>query len=83
MTTEKMTQAMETAGAGSQIAVYGDLDLGSYLGTARQVSIRTLTELYAASDQLGVIGTLRSATDIHSVGDATNAGAITNLVTTA
>jgi len=77
------TQIMPVDGAGAQVAVYGDLDLGAYMGTRRQVSIRTLTELYAANDQLGVIGTLRSDSQIHSVGDATNAGAITNLIITA
>lgn len=78
-----ITQVMEDPAAAAQVAVYGDLDLGSYMGTRRAVSIRTLTELYAASDQLAVIGTLRSNIQIHSVGTSTAAGAITNLITTA
>jgi HK97 family phage major capsid protein len=69
----------ETIGLSDLLAVLGDLDLGSYLGTRRQVSIRTLNELYAANDQIGVLGTLRSDIQIHSVGDATDAGAIVGL----
>lgn len=69
----------ETLALSDLMCVLGDLDLGSYLGTRRQVSIRTLNELYAANDQIGVLGTLRSNIQIHSVGDADEAGAIVGL----
>ena len=69
----------QTTSVSDMVIVLADLDLGSYLGTRRQVSIRVLNELYAASDQIGVLGTLRSDTQIHSVGDTTDAGAITAL----
>ena len=59
--------------------VFGDLALGSMLGTARNLNIRLLTELYAASDQVGMVATSRSDTVIHDVGDADNAGAIVGL----
>jgi HK97 family phage major capsid protein len=61
------------------MAVLGDLDLGSYLGVRRQVSVRTLNELYAASDQIGIVATSRASINIHSIGDATEAGAIVGL----
>ena len=66
----------ETGTTGDMACVFGDLDLGAYLGTRRQVSIRVLNELYAANDQIGVISTMRSDTQVHSLGDATEAGAI-------
>ena len=45
----------EGATATQMVIVLGDLDLGAYLGTRRTVSVRTLTELYAANDQIGVL----------------------------
>jgi HK97 family phage major capsid protein len=75
------TQVLEgdTPALSGLMAVLGDLDLGSYLGSRRQVSIRTLNELYAANDQIGVLGTLRSDSQIHSIGDADDAGCIVGL----
>jgi HK97 family phage major capsid protein len=67
------------AGTGDLAAVFGDLNMGAYLGTRRNVSIRLLNELYAANDQIGVVGTMRSDTKIHDTGDATNAGSIIGL----
>jgi HK97 family phage major capsid protein len=75
------TQVLPAEGlaTGDLAIVCGDLDLGTYLGTNRQVSIRTLTELYAANDQLGVIGTLRSVSVCHDIGTATEAGSIVGI----
>lgn len=70
----------EAAATGNMLAVFGDLDLGAYLGTRRNVSIRTLTETFAVNDQLGVISTMRHDVNIHSVGTATEAGCITALI---
>jgi HK97 family phage major capsid protein len=69
----------ETTAADDLLVVLGDLDLGSYLGTGRNVALRTLTELYAASDQLAVMGTLRSIVNVHDVGTATDAGSIVGI----
>lgn len=76
-----LTQVLprESVSNGDLLAVVGDLDLGSYLGTARQVNMRILNELYAASDQLGVIGTLRSISTISDPGDASAAGCIVGI----
>lgn len=67
------------AAAGSNVIVCGDLDLGAYCATRREVQIRVLTELYAANDQLGIVATTRIDAVTHSVGDANNCGAISML----
>ena len=77
------TQVLPLDGAAAMPIIFGDLDLGCYIGTRRQVSIRTLSELYAANDQIGIIGTLRSDSVTHSVGTAGSAGAITAIQLTA
>lgn len=69
------------AAAGSDLIVCGDLDLGAYAATRRQVSIRVLTELYAASDQLAIVSTMRADALTHSVGgdNAGDCGCISKL----
>ena len=69
----------KSAAAGDLGIVFGDLALGAIMGTSRQLTMRLLTELYAASDQVGMVATSRSDSVIHSVGDADNAGAIVGL----
>ncbi|MCP4165276.1 MAG: phage major capsid protein [Chloroflexi bacterium] len=72
------TQALAGQGATTDdmVAVVGDLDLTTYLGTRRQVSIRQLNELYAANDQIGVISTLRSQSICHDPGTVSAAGGL-------
>jgi HK97 family phage major capsid protein len=67
------------AAAGTDLIVCGDLDLGAYSAIRREVRIRVLTELYAASDQLGIVSTMRGDSVTHSVGDADNCGCISKL----
>jgi HK97 family phage major capsid protein len=67
------------ATTGTDVIICGDLDLGAYCATRRQVQIRILTELYAASDQLGIVATMRGDSVTHSVGDATDCGCIAKL----
>ena len=69
----------QTVGAGDLYIVYGDLQMGAMLGVRRQLNIRLLTELFAVTDQIGIIATSRSDTAIHETGDATDAGAIVGL----
>ena len=64
---------------GDMAIVFGDLSLTAMMGTRRELSIRILNELYAASDQIGVVATSRSDCVIHDVGDATNAGGLVAL----
>jgi HK97 family phage major capsid protein len=74
-------QALAGQGAttGDMVAVVGDLDLTTYLGTRRQVSIRQLNELYAANDQIGIISTLRSQSVCHDPGTASEAGGVVGI----
>ena len=69
--------------ADNMFIVCGDLNLGAYLGTRRNVTIRVLNELYAANDQIGLVGTMRSDTQIHDVGTTTESGCIIGLWTAA
>ena len=58
------------------LIVFGDLDLGAYSGQRRNLWVRTLNELYAANDQIGIQATMRADSVIHSVGTASDPGAI-------
>lgn len=69
----------QAATAGDAVIVAGDLGLGAYCAIRRNVSIRILTELYAASDQLAIVATMRGDSVTHSVGDASEAGCISSL----
>lgn len=61
------------------LILFGDLDLGAYSGQRRQLTIRVLNELYAAQDSIGIQSTMRADSVTHSVGDATQAGAIVGI----
>jgi HK97 family phage major capsid protein len=52
------------AGSGNCLAVFGDLNLGCYFGERRGTEFRTLTELYANTDQIGVQCTQRVSLSI-------------------
>jgi HK97 family phage major capsid protein len=45
--------------AGDLLAVFGDLRLGCYFGDRRALNFKTLNELYAENDQIGVVATER------------------------
>ena len=69
-------------GNGDLAIVVGDLDLGAYSGQRRQLWLRVLQELYAATDQIGIQATMRCDSVIHSVGTTTatdSAGAIVGI----
>ena len=70
------------ASTGDLLVVLGDLSMSASLATRRNVTVRVLNELYAANDQIGLVATMRSDTQIHDVGDASNAGGITALLST-
>lgn len=65
------------AAAGSTVAYYGDLSLAATMGSRRDVTIKTLNELYAATDQIGIQATSRSAITVHEVGTASIGGPVT------
>ena len=45
--------------SGELVAVFGDLRLGCYFGDRRSLTFKTLNELYAANDQIGIQATER------------------------
>lgn len=45
--------------AGELVAVFGDMRLGAYFGDRRALNFKTLNELYAENDQIGVVATER------------------------
>jgi len=47
------------SGSGDLLAVYGDLSMGCYFGDRRALNFKTLNELYAETDQVGVVCTER------------------------
>jgi len=49
------------SGAGDLLAVFGDINLACYFGERRGLNFRTLNELYANTDQIGVQCTQRVA----------------------
>jgi len=68
----------------SQIcSIFGNLKLGSYMGDRRKLTIDQSKEVYFAEDQTGIRGTERVAPTVHGVGNTTNAGPITALITAA
>jgi HK97 family phage major capsid protein len=48
-----------SATSGDLVGVFGDMSLGCYFGDRRAYNFRTLTELYANTDQIGVQATER------------------------
>ena len=68
-----------TTAADDLLLVYGDLDLGAYSGQRRQVTIRQSYELLMQTDQIAIGATQRVDAVTHSVGTATEAGAIVGI----
>ncbi len=75
-------QVMPKAEANSQIcSIFGNLKLGAYMGDRRKLTVDRSKEVYFTTDQVGIRGTERVAPTVHGVGDTTNAGPITALIT--
>jgi len=66
-----------SAAADSLVAYYGDLSLAATMGSRRDVTIKVLNELYAATDQIGIQATSRCAITVHEVGTASIGGPVT------
>ena len=80
----EFVHAMPSVEANSQIcAILGDLQLGSFLGERRQLTIARSTDVYFANDQIGFRGTERIDICAFGVGDTTEAGPIVGLITAA
>ncbi|MCK4624080.1 MAG: phage major capsid protein [Phycisphaerae bacterium] len=63
------------------VGLFGDLNLAATRGVRRQMTVKTLTELYAANDQIGIVATTRFDVNVHDLGDGTNAGPLIALKT--
>lgn len=80
----EFVSCMPSVAANSQIcALLGDLKLGAYLGQRKVLDIAKSTDVYFASDQLGIRGRERIAIAAYGVGDTTEAGPIVGLITAA
>jgi len=80
----EFTHVMPKAEANSQICtLLANLRMGAYLGDRRKLTVDQSDQVYFASDQIGIRGTERVAPAIYGVGDTTDAGPITGLITAA
>ncbi len=70
-----------TAQTSTILAYFGDLRMASVLGNRRGVSMQLSDQRYFEYDQLAIKGTSRFDITVHSVGDATTAGAVVALKT--
>lgn len=60
-----ISQVLPDDGASNIVAYFGDFSLASTIGTRRGVTMRVLNELYAATDQVGIIATERVGITVH------------------
>lgn len=56
------------------LLAFGDLRLAAVLGSRRDITVKMATELYAATDQIGIFGTERFDIACHGIGDTSTAG---------
>ena len=75
----RYSQVLDGDGASNVVAYFGDLSMAATMGNRRDVTVRTLMERYADTDQIGVVATARSAITVHEVGDGSNAGPLVAL----
>ncbi len=76
--------AMPSVEANSQIcALLGDLQMGTYLGERRTLTLARSADVYFANDQIGFRGTERIAITVFGAGDTTEPGPIVGLITAA
>jgi len=60
--------------------LFGNMELGCMFGDRRRVTVKILTELYAATDQIGILVTERVDINFHEAGSATVAGVVVGLM---
>ncbi|HUT56902.1 MAG TPA: phage major capsid protein, partial [Phycisphaerae bacterium] len=78
----EFTSVMPKTEAASQICAFlGNLRAGAYLGTRGGLRIARSTDVYFASDQVGIRGTQRIAMNVFGHGSITEAGPICALIT--
>jgi HK97 family phage major capsid protein len=80
----EITQVMPSVAGNSQVcALYGDLRLSSTHGYVEELSIEENRSVKFLERQVAVLGTQRHAVNNHSLGSATEAGAVVGLITPA
>ena len=80
----EMTPAMPTVTGVSQICcLLGDLKMGAYLGERRSIQLAKSTDVYFATDQIGLRATERIDIVAFGVGNTAEAGPICGLITAA
>jgi HK97 family phage major capsid protein len=65
---------------GSVMIAFGDLSLAATLGDRRELRLKFLTERFADTDQIGIIGSERVDIVCHDLGDNQTAGPVVGLV---
>jgi HK97 family phage major capsid protein len=78
-----VTPKMPGSGAdlrGKTCVLFGDMSRAIALGSRREISLMSSSQRYLDTDQVAVRGLERLDVVVHSVGDATTAGAIVGLV---
>ncbi len=79
--TQVMNSTLTAQTSTEGLCYLGDLRGGVVLGMRRDIRMRTLGELYAASDQIGFTAFVRHDVNVHDVGTSTVAGGIIGLET--
>lgn len=78
----EFSNAMPKTGADNQIcAILGDLSAGAYLSQRKGLTLDRSSDVYFASNQLGVRGIQRVDFNVFGCGDTTNPGPIVGLIT--
>ncbi len=80
----EFVNVMPSTEGNSQIcAILANLRMGAYLGERRQMQVDQSRDVYFSTDQLGIRGTERLAVNAFGVGDTSDAGPISALITAA
>jgi HK97 family phage major capsid protein len=80
----EFVNVMPKTQANSQICcLLANLNMGAYLGDRRAVRFDRSREVYFTTDQIGARATRRHGVDVFGVGDTTDPGPITGLITAA
>lgn len=77
---QAMPKSLSTDYSNVAMAFYGAFDLAVAMGDRRGFTIQVLTERYAEYRQIGVLAHQRFDINVHSLGNATDAGPVVGLI---
>lgn len=77
---QKMDTAVATDLSEDVMALFGDFRAGVTFGNRRGITMATSSDVYFASDEIGIRATERYGIAFHGHGDATNAGPVVALM---